>query len=456
MAVPIESINLESLYRMRKSHRVVVTGVGAISALGLNMKDTFQGLINGKTGIQKISTSEWELKEDARNSEVDIAGLVMNFDASQYIPKKELNRIHRSAQFSVIASREALIQAGLFDPSSQIEKGVNHLLGVNPHRFGVILGTGIGGGSVIAEMEDTIRDKGDKRVSSLSMLHLLPERVSTVPSIWFGAEAEVGEKTAACASAPQAISDAFKTLERGDADCVLTGGAEAANHRIALAGFNNMHALNNQWNKDPEGASRPFDQKANGFVMGEGAGILLLETLEHAVARGATILAELVGFSNTADAYHDTAPNQRGAERAMRLALVMAEIDPSEVDYINAHGTSTPLNDPMELSAIKEVYKDKLRAAISSTKGATGHLLGAAGGLEAAICVQTIQEGIIPPTVNLHSPIKEAEGLNLVPLEAQRKPVNVAVSHSLGFGGLNSVLVFRRFPQNTYQESKKR
>lgn len=447
MAAQQEILNPEALYTIRKSHRVVVTGIGIVSPLGLDRKSTFQGLIDGKSGIQNISTGEWDdrLREEAKNKEVDAAGLVRDFDPKKYLPGKELSRMHRSAQFSTVAGREALIHAGLLD-ESPLEKGVTLPIGVNPERFGIILGTGIGGGPTIAEIENVIREKGDNRVSGLSMLQLLPERVCTVPSIFFGAQGEVGEKTAACASSAEAIADAYRILERGEADVMLAGGSEAAIHRIALASFNNMHALSNKRNYDPAGASSPFDQEADGFVMGEGAGELILETLEHAIARGANILAELVGYGNTADAYHDTQPNQVGAERAMRKALAMAEISPSEVDYINAHGTSTPTNDPMEAKAMKGVYGDAIKTiAISSTKSATAHLLGAAGGLEAAICILAIQRGIIPPTLNLHSPIKEAEGLNLVPLKAQEKRVDIAVSNSLGFGGLNSVLVFRRF-----------
>lgn len=464
MSTSVEIPDSEVLYKMRRSHRVVVTGVGAVSPLGLNMKDTFQGLIEGRSGIRNISTSDWEDKEGAQNSGVDIAGLVIGFETGLGIRKSELDRMHRSARFSLVAAREALIQAGFLDDSVPITKGVSNLTGVEPPRIGAILGTGIAGGSEIATVEDVIQgievvgqkqrhkdipEERDLDVSPFSMLQLLPERISTVPSIWLGLGAEVNSKNAACAAAAAAISDAYRVLERDEADVMVAGGAEAAIHRVGLASFNNMRALNNERNGDPEGASRPFDQEAAGFVMGEGAGILVMETLEHAIGRGANILAELVGYGNTADANHDTAPNQTGAERAMRLALAMGEIDPSEVDYINAHGTSTPTNDPMESKAIKTVYGDSAKnIAISSTKSMTGHLLGAAGGLEAVICIQTIQEGIVPPTLNLHIPIAEAEGLNLVPLEAQKRKVDVAVSNSLGFGGLNAVLVFRRFQMN--------
>lgn len=449
----VEALNPEDLYRTRKSHRVVVTGMGAVTPLGLNVQDTWQGLIAGRSGIRRISTSDWEPKGDALNSKVDVAGLVMGFDASPYISRKELERMHRSAQFSVVACREALAQAGLFDPLSQMEKGATALTGVDPERLGAILGTGIGGGSVIAGIEDVIRDRGDQRVSPFSMLLLLPERVSTVPSMWFNCKAEVGEKTAACASAAEAIADAYRVLERGEADVMLAGGSEAAVHRVALASFNNMRALNNTSNDNPEGASSPFDQKAAGFVMGEGAGVLCLETLEHAIGRRANILAELVGYGNTADAYHDTAPLQAGAERAIRKALTMAEIEPDEVDYINAHGTSTPTNDPNELKVLGAVFGDSLRSIpVSSTKGATGHLLGAAGGIEAVFSIQAILEGIIPPTLNLRNPIKETEGLNLVPLIAQAGRTMIAATISLGFGGLNSVLIFRRF-QRSYPKT---
>lgn len=445
----VEALNPEDLYRTRKSHRVVVTGMGAVTPLGLNVQDTWQGLIGGRSGIQRISTSDWEPRDDALNSKVDVAGLVMGFNASLLIPRKELERMHRSAQFSAVACREALVQAGFFDPSSQMEKGSTTLMGVVPERLGAILGTGIGGGSEIAHIEDVIRDRGDSRVSPFSMLLLLPERVSTVPSMWFNCKAEIGEKTAACASAAEAIADAYRILERGEADAMLAGGSEAAVHRVALASFNNMRALNNTSNDNPEGASSPFDQKAAGFVMGEGAGVLCLETLEHAVGRGANILAELVGYGNTADAYHDTAPLQAGAERSLRNALIMAGIEPEEIDYINAHGTSTPTNDPNELKVLRAVFGNNLNSIpVSSTKGATGHLLGAAGGIEAVFSIQAILEGMVPPTLNLRNPIQEAAGLNLVPLNAQARKVKIAAAISLGFGGLNSILIFRRFQRS--------
>lgn len=445
-----EAITSEASYKMRRSYRVVVTGMGAVSPLGLNWKDTWEGMVAGKSGIQRISTSDWELKDEAYNSQVDIAGLVMNFDASSYIPKKELNRIHRSAQFSTIASREALIQAGLFDPQSKMEKGKSNLLGVDPERLGAIISTGIGGGSEIAKVEDILQGlvKGT-HISPFAIPSILPERVATVPSIWLGAKAEVAMIGAACAGGSEAITAACRILAGGEADVMLAGGSEAAVHRVALAGFNNMTALNKEPNDNPESASRPFDQGAAGFVMGEGAGILVLETLEHALGRGANILAELVGYGNTADGYHDTTPNQIGAEKAIRKALAMAEIEPSEVDYINAHGTSTPLNDPMELKALRAVYGDKLPdIAISSTKSMTGHFLSSTGALEAAVCIQAIQDGVVPPTINLENPIKEGEGLNLVPQQAQKREVKVAVTESFGLGGPNSVLIFRRYPSD--------
>lgn len=458
-----EGVTSEVFYKMRKSHRVVVTGMGAISPLGLNWKDTWEGLVAGRSGIKRISTSDWELKDEAYNSEIDIAGLVINFDASPYIPRNELRRIHRSAQFSTLASREALIQAGLFDPQSQMEKGKSNLLGVDSDRFGAIISTGIGGGSEIAKVEDILQgikvvdrqphinnpEKRDQDVLPVAVPVILPERVVTVPSIWFGVQAEIGMKGVACAGGSEAITDAFRILERGEADVMLAGGSEAAVHRVSLAGFNNMHALNKKAYDDPAGASRPFDQDAAGFVIGEGAAILVLETLEHAVERGANILAELIGYGNTADAHHDTSPNQIGAEKAIRKALAMAEIEPSEVDYINAHGTSTPLNDPMELKALRTVYGDKLPdIAISATKSMTGHFLSSTGALEAAVCIQAIQDGVVPPTINLQNPIKEGEGLNLVPQQAQKRAVNIAATESFAFGGPNSVLIFGRYPSD--------
>lgn len=459
MQATVEAAGSEDhLYKMRKYHRVVVTGLGAVTPNGLNMPDTWQARISGKSGIRKISTSEWPLKEDVAGSEVDIAGLVMNFNISSLIsPAREINRIHRASQFALASSWEAMIQAGFLDPAAVLKKGSNRtgtpLIGVAPDRFGIINGTGIGGGSAIVKLEDIIRgEKADKTFDAYAILLILMERVATVPSMFLDSESEVATVGAACATGALAIANAARIIMMGEADVMEAGAAEAAIHRVTFRAFNNVHALNNQYNGNPSEASRPFDRGACGFVMGEGSTNLILESLEHAIARKAEIFAELVGYGNTADASHETNPNGIGAVRAMRKALAMAEIDPSEVDYINAHGTSTPTNDPMELNALREVFGKYLPSIpISSDKGATGHPLGASGAMEAGTSVQAIRYGIVPPNLNLQEPIAEGEGLYF-PLRAERREVKIVMSNSFGFGGENTVLVFRKY-QESYQKA---
>lgn len=427
--------------------RVVVTGLGAISPLGNNVQETWDRLISGQSGIARISQELDGKRVGAINSTVDIAGLVKDFDSSKFLTAKILRRIHRSAVFSTIAFLEALYHAGIITVTNLLGTGQPQLIGVDRHRIGIRIGTGIGGGSVIAETEDVIRDEGDQRISPFAMLRLLTERVATVPSILLGIKGPVSSVVAACASGSIAIGDAVDKIRLGKADVMIAGGTEAAIHRVGLGAFNAMRALARN-NDNPKFASRPFNRGVEGFVMGEGAGMLVLEDLAHAKARGAEsrILAEVIGYADTADAYHDTDPSDQGegAVRAMRLALEQAEIDPAEVDYINAHGTSTPKGDEIELQALREVFGKHLKnISVSSTKSATGHLLGAAGGLEAVICIKAIQEGIVPPTLNLHDPIQP--DLDLTPLQARKRQVNVAMSNSFGFGGLNSVLIFRRY-----------
>lgn len=425
--------------------RVVVTGMGAINPLGNNVEETWQRLIVGESGIGRISHEEGNQRIGAVNSVVDIAGLVKGFEPSKYIPQKDLRRIHQSAVFATVASLEALGNAGIIREKDLLGSKKSELVGVDPRRIGARIGTGVGGGSIIADIEDTIRDKGDQRISAMAMLLLLSERVVTVPSMKLGLKGPISAVVAACATGSIAIGDAVDKILLGRADIMLAGGAEAAVHRVGVGAFNAMQALSTD-NDNPQFASRPFNHHVNGFVMAEGAGILVLEREDHAIKRGAKdhILAEVVGYADTADAYRDTDPNEEGAIRAIRLALAEAGIDPWEVDYINAHGTSTPIGGEVELKALLEAFGEHLKdISISSTKSATGHLLGAAGGLEAVICIKAIQEGLIPPTLNLHDPIQQ--GLDLVPLQAKRRKVDIAMSNSFGFGGINSVLIFRRY-----------
>ena len=436
--------------RINGLHRVVVTGLGAVSPLGNNVQDTWQSLIEGKSGIRRISLETGRDWDGPVNSTVDIAGLVQGLEPGKYISAKQLRRIHMSVVYSTVGMIEAFADAGLLDVENKPD-GLNYRLkNVNPERVGARIGTGIGGGSVIAEIEDVIRDKGDRRISPVAILQLLSESVVTVPSMILGYQGGVAAIVAACASANIAQGGAFDRLKLGREDVISTGGVEEAIHRIAIGGFNAMRALSMD-NDNPVSASRPFNKDANGFVMGEGSGILIFETLEHALGRGAGghILAEVVGYGETSDAFHDTEPSGEGARRAMRLALEEARIQPWEVDYINAHGTSTPTGDPVELDALMEVFGEPLKGiAISSTKSMSGHLLGGSGGLEAVVCIRSIMDGIIHPTINLHDPIKE--GLNLVPNVAQRREIKIAMSNSFGFGGINSVLIFRRF-QGSYE-----
>ena len=423
---------LSSIESGSANQRIVVTGMGAVSPLGLNVDKTWQNLIAGRSGIKRI--------DPPVNSEVSVAGVVTDFTSS--ISPREIKRIHRSAQFSYEATVEALSDAGLLKNLDTLAEGESPLINIDPERIGTRIGTGVGGGSEIAEIEDVIRDRGDTKISAVAMLLLLSERVSTIPSRLLNLRGPVATVVAACATGSISIVDGMYSIRANDADVMVVGGSEAAVHRIAVGSFNAMRALSKT--QEPEKASRPFDEEANGFVISEGAGILVIESLAHALRRNARIHAEIIGYGNSADAFHDTQPSGEGAVRAMRIALAKAGIEPWEVDYINTHGTSTPTGDGTEPDAILEVFGEHLRdIPISSTKSATGHLLGAAGGLEAIITIKAIEEGIVPPTLNLHKPIRE--GMNFVPLEAKKKNVNRAMSNSFGFGGINSVLVFSRY-----------
>lgn len=413
--------------------RIVVTGMGAISPLGLSVEETWSNLVAGKSGIRKM--------DPPVNSEVSVAGLVEGFTSS--ISPREIKRIHRSAQLSYAATVEALYDAGLLKNLDTLIEGESPLVNVDPERIGTRIGTGVGGGSEIAEIEDVIRDKGDTKISAVAMLLLLNERVSTVPSRHLNLRGPVATTVAACATGSMSIVDGIYTIREDDADVMVVGGTEAAIHRIGVGSFNSMRALSR--NDEPTEASRPFDEDADGFIMAEGAGILVIENLAHAKKRNARIHTEIIGYGNSADAFHDTQPSGEGAARAMRIALRKAGIVPKDVHYINTHGTSTPTGDGVEPDALLGVFGEYLvEIPISSTKSATGHLLGAAGGLEAIIATKAIEEGVVPPTLNLHKPIRE--GVNFVALEAQRRKVDIAMSNSFGFGGINSVLIFRRYP----------
>ena len=410
--------------------RVVVTGIGLVTPIGLNSESTWNSLVEGRSGIDYISLF------DAEGYESRIAGEVDEFDATTALGRKEAKRLDRFSQFACVAAIEALEHANL-----NMEKE-------DADRVGVLIGSGVGGIITITDQHKILLQKGPKRVSPFLVPMMLGDMASGQVSMMIGAKGPNFSTVSACATGADSIGEALEMIRRGRADVVIAGGTEAAVCEIGVAGFNSCMALSTR-NEDPQGASRPFDSDRDGFVLGEGAGLLVLESLEHAQQRGANILAEMSGYGASSDAHHVTQPHPEGegAARAMKWAIEDAGITPDKVDYINAHGTSTPLNDKYETIAMKRMYGDHAyKLAISSTKSMTGHLLGAAGGIEAAFTVLTIKNGIVPPTINIDNPDPDCD-LNYIPNTAKKQPVNVAMSNSLGFGGHNASLVFERFTQ---------
>jgi len=410
--------------------RVVVTGIGLVTPVGLNSESTWNSLVEGRSGIDYISLF------DAEGYESRIAGEVDNFDASAALGRKEAKRLDRFSQFACVAALEALEHANL-----NMEKE-------DADRVGVLIGSGVGGIITISDQHKILLKRGPKRVSPFLVPMMLGDMASGQVSMMIGAKGPNFSTVSACATGADSIGEALEMIRRGRADVVIAGGTEAAICEIGVAGFNSCMALSTR-NEDPQGASRPFDSDRDGFVLGEGAGILVLESLEHAEKRGANILAEMSGYGASSDAHHVTQPHPdgEGAARAMKWAIEDAGITPDKVDYINAHGTSTPLNDKYETIAMKRMYGDHAyNLAISSTKSMTGHLLGAAGAIEAAFTVLAIKNDIVPPTINIENPDPECD-LNYIPNTAKKQPVNVAMSNSLGFGGHNASLVFERFAQ---------
>jgi beta-ketoacyl-acyl-carrier-protein synthase II len=408
--------------------RVVITGIGMVSPLGNNVKDTWDGLIKGRSGIGPLT------RRDAEKFPVKVAGEVRNFNAVNYVDTKEARKMDRFTQFAVAASLEAVQDAG-------IKIGEE----IDAERVGVWIGSGIGGMDTHEEQFRRFEEKGYKRVSPFFIPMMIPDMASGQVSIFTGAKGINACTVTACASGANSIGDAFKVIQRGDADVMITGGTEAPITDLALAGFSSMTALS--FNPDPETASRPFDKNRDGFVMGEGAGILILESLDSAIRRKTNIYGEIVGYGATADAHHITtpAPGGEGGARAMKLALDDAELQPADIQYINAHGTSTFYNDLYETQAIKSVFGEHVyQVAISSTKSMTGHLLGAAGAVEAVFSVLAIKEGILPPTINYETPDEELD-LDYVPNKARKADVQAVMSNSLGFGGHNVSLVFKRY-----------
>ena len=410
--------------------RVVVTGIGLVTPVGSDRKTTWNSLLKGKSGIDYISLF------DAEGFESRIAAEVKDFDAAPIIGRKEARRLDRFSQFACVAALEALEDAGL-DMASE-----------DADRVGVLIGSGVGGIMTITEQHKILLNKGPKRVSPFLVPMMLGDMASGQVSMMIGAKGPNFSTVSACATGTDSIGEALEMIRRGRVDVVIAGGTEAAICEIGVAGFNSCMALSTR-NDDPQAASRPFDASRDGFVLGEGAGLVVLESLEHAEKRGANVLAELAGYGASSDAHHVTQPHPEGegAARAMKWAIEDAKLVPENVDYINAHGTSTPLNDKFETIAMKRMYGDHAyNLKISSTKSMTGHLLGAAGGIEAAFSVLAIKEGIIPPTINIDDPDPDCD-LNYVPNTALKQEVNVAMSNSLGFGGHNASLVFKRFQQ---------
>lgn len=410
--------------------RVVVTGLGLITSVGNDLASSWEALCQGKSGVGEIDSY------DSSQHRVHFGAQVRNFDPSMYMDRKEVRRNDPYEQFSIATSRQALDQSGL------------KITDENADDIGVYIGSGIGGLVTLHEQFKVLHEKGPDRISPFFINMMIVDGAPGVVSILMGAKGPNWAAVSACATSGNTIGEAWETIRRGDAKAMLAGGAEKAITPIAMAAFDNMHALSRR-NDDPQGASRPFDATRDGFVMGEGAAMLLLEDLEFARARGAKILGELVGYASTGDAYHVTepAPGGAGLVRAMRRALQKAGLRPDQVDYINAHGTSTPYNDSTETQAIKTCFGEHAsRLAISSTKSMTGHTLGAAGAVEAAISIMTILTGVIPPTINLHHPDPDCD-LDYVPNEARRATVNVAMSNSMGFGGHNTCLVFKRYEE---------
>ena len=410
-----------------EKRRVVVTGIGAITPLGNDTETTWNNLVAGVSGIGPLT------RVNADDFPAKVAAEVKDFDPSAFMEKKDARKMDRFTQFAVAASIMAVKDSGL-DINEEISD-----------RVGVWIGSGIGGMETFETQYQNFLNKGYRRVSPFFVPMLIPDMAAGQVSITLGARGVNSCTVTACATGTNSIGDAFKVIQRGDAIAMISGGAEAPITNMSIAGFCANTALST--NPDPKTACRPFDADRDGFIIGEGAGIVVLEDLEHALARGAHIYAEIVGYGSTGDAYHITAPAPagEGGARAMKMAINDAGLQPDEIDYINAHGTSTAYNDKFETAAIKEVLSDHAyKVSISSTKSMTGHLLGAAGGIEAIISVLAIQEGILPPTINYVTPDPECD-LDYIPNEARKQEIHTALSNSLGFGGHNATIVFKKY-----------
>jgi len=412
--------------RMETMRKVVITGMGVVTPLGNDLATTWDGLIHGRSGIDRIT------RFDPEGYPSQIAGEVKGFEIDRYIEKKEQKKMDTFIHYALAAGQMAMENSGLV-----IDEG-------NADRVGVIVGAGIGGLPAIEKYHKVLLERGPRRVTPFFIPMVIINLASGQVAIRFGARGPNSAPVTACATGTHSIGDAFRLIQRGAADAMIAGGTESTICSLAVGGFSAMKALSTR-NDEPERASRPFDAERDGFVIAEGAGVVVLEEMESAKKRGAAIYAEVAGYGLSGDAYHITspAPDGEGAARCMTMALKDAGIAPEEIDYINAHGTSTKFNDQFETMAIKKVFGDHARkVAVSSTKSMTGHLLGAAGGIEAVFSAMAIKEGILPPTVNYEVPDPECD-LDYVPNEARRTRVRTVLSNSMGFGGTNGALVFR-------------
>jgi len=408
--------------------RVVVTGLGLVTPLGMGVKRTWQGITGGKCGIREIT------RFDASDFPVRIAGEVPDFEPTDFVPKKDLKKMELFIQYAIASGLMAIEDSGL------------EITEENAERIGVYVGAGIGGLPAIEHWHDVLKEKGPTRITPFFIPMVIINLASGQISIRTGARGPNNSSVTACATGTHSIGDAFRLIQYGTVDAMIAGGTESTISPLCVAGFNAMKALSKR-NDDPAGASRPFDRDRDGFVIGEGSGIVVLEELEFAKKRGARIYAELVGYGMNSDAFHMTTPSPDGAGAAKCIDLAMKDggLNASDVDYINAHGTSTYFNDFYETMAIKKVFgEDARRLAVSSTKGATGHLLGGAGGIEAVFTALSIARGIMPPTINLHNP-GEGCDLDYVPNTARETEIRAALSNSFGFGGTNAVLAFKAF-----------
>ncbi|WP_391119524.1 beta-ketoacyl-ACP synthase II [Psychrobacillus sp. L3] len=408
--------------------RVVVTGYGVVSPLGNDVDTLWNNIKQGTSAINKLEADEF------KEINTQIAGTVKDFSAENYFDKKEIGKYDLFAQYAYAAAKQAIDQSKL------------DLDNVNMERIGVYVGSGIGGINTVLENHNLLLEKGVRKVSPFMVPMMISNMATGIIAIKLGLKGPSFSPVSACATGNHAIGEAYLNILHGYSDAIVAGGAEASINPLSFAGFSRMRAMSTL-NDDPQKASRPFDRARDGFVMSEGAGILVLEEYDHAKKRGAAILGEIVGYGSTTDAYHITSPDFDGAARAMKLALGMAKIDPTQIDYINAHGTSTPEGDKSETKAIKTVFGEHAyNLMVSSTKSMTGHLFGAAGGVEAIITLKSIVEDIAPPTINYETPDEECD-LNYVPNEAVQTEINYALSNGFGFGGHNAVLAFKKFTE---------